>query len=824
MRFLVIENDAAQAHQIKKALIEQGYIVDVVIDGEQGWAYVEAFTYDLLLVNAHLPKLNGVDLCQRIREQGYSVPILLLTVQNSSIDHVACLEAGIDDHLIKPFSPRELFARIRALLRSPRQANAPLLKWNSLHLDPISREVTYQQHPLSLSPKEYSLLELFLRNPKRVLTQTAILEHLWSFESQPNEHTVRAHIKRLRRKLKTVNADKIIETVYGVGYRLKPLSQSQSQAPLPLSSSALSVHSVQKSPEAIGSASNATASIATQSTLNSSSVMNLAASWERFKTLIFNRIQTLEQTITTDPIPDLTPELCQNAAMQAHKLAGSLGIFGFKSGYRLAQQIEQWFIEAPQDPQNQTSIEILKTFIAQLHQELQQPLNWLEEKTPRAEDQNFIANRQIPTPQKTQYRVLVIDDDLELTEQLQRAAINWNIQLDVITQLEKARLILQETPPDLVLLDLVFPDHQDGGFVLLEELQHKFSELPVLVWTVRDDMSDRATVARLGGNAFLSKSASCDQVLTTIKDILQSTPTASTQILAVDDDPVTLNRLLELLPSYGLEVTPLDDPRLFWETLEKTAPELLILDLEMPFFNGVELCQTVRTDRSWNALPILFLSARKEPQTIQDIYQAGADDYISKPFAEAELITRIFNRLDRIHLLRSLAETDPITGLANRRRSTHDLNRYLHLSQRHCQPFCLALIALDCFQSINNQYGYTVGEQVIRQFSQILQHQFRDEDIVAHWGGEEFLVGLYASNRVDGQKRMIELLKSVEKTVFPIINYVEIQLTVSVGISTYPEDGTDLLSLYTASNAALYQAKATGGNRCLTTSRVSRSM
>jgi diguanylate cyclase (GGDEF)-like protein len=814
MRFLVVENDEAQARQIKKALSEQGYIVDVVIDGEQGWAYVEAFTYDLLLVDSSLPELNGVALCQRIREQGYTVPILLLTVQNSRIDRVACLEAGIDDHLIKPFNLRELFARIRALLRSPRKANAPLLKWNSLHLDPISREVTYQQHPLSLSPKEYSLLELFLRNPKRVLTQTAILEHLWSFETQPNEDTVRAHIKRLRRKLKTVNADKMIETVYGVGYRLKPLPQAQSQASVLVSSSALSVHSVQHSPEAIGS----------NSTLNSSSVTNVAASWERFKTLIFNRIQTLEEIITTDPIPNLTPERCQNAAMQAHKLAGSLGMFGFKSGYRLAQQIEQWFIEAHQDPKNKTSVDTLKTFITQLYQELQQPLDWLEEKQPHSEDKTFIYNRKIPTPQNTQYRVLVVDDDLELTEQLQRAAINWNIQLDVTTQLEKARLILQETPPDLVLLDLVFPDHQDGGFVLLEELQNQFSELPVLVWTVRDDMSDRATVARLGGNAFLSKSVSCDQVLTAIKDILQSTPTASTQILAVDDDPVTLNRLLELLPSYGLNVIPLDDPRLFWETLEKTAPELLILDLEMPFFNGIELCKTVRTDRSWNALPILFLSARKEPQTIQDIYQAGADDYISKPFAEAELITRIFNRLDRIHLLRSLAETDPITGLANRRRSTHDLNRYLHLSQRHCQPFCLALIALDCFQSINNQYGYTVGDQVIRQFSQILQHQFRDEDIVAHWGGEEFLVGLYGSNRVDGQKRIMQLLKSVEKTVFPIINYVEIKMTTSAGISTYPEDGTDLLSLYTASNAALYQAKASGGNCCFTTSRVSRSM
>ncbi|MEB3280300.1 MAG: response regulator [Lyngbya sp.] len=808
MRFLVVEDDEAQAHQIKKALIEQGYVVDVVIDGEQGWAYVEAFTYDLLLIDTSLPELDGIDLCRRIREQAYTVPILLLTVEDGSIDQVACLEAGADDRLIKPFTRGELFARIRGLLRSPRKANASLLKWQDLRLDPVSREVTYRQQLLSLSPKEYSLLELFLRNPKRVLTQSAILEHLWSFETQPNEDTVRAHIKRLRRKLKRVNAEKIIETVYGVGYRLKPLPESQSQQHQNITPTRPNSPSVDVSVDG--------ASV--------SGKTNFADSWERFKTLILNRIHTLEQTIASAQTPTLTPELCKDAQMQAHKLAGSLGMFGFKSGYRLAQQIEQGLIEARQHPETPTSIQTLKTFIAQLHEELQKPLDWLEEKTSSDLDANAILELQTATPQQTQYRVLVVDDDIELSEQLQRAASNWNIQLDVTSKLEKARVILQEnSPPDLVLLDLVFPEHRDGGFRLLEELKDQFPELPVLVWTVRDNMSDRAAVARLGGNAFLSKSVSYDQVLEAIKDILVSTPSASTKILAVDDDPITLDHLLQLLPSYGLEVTPLADPRLFWQTLEKTTPDLLILDLEMPYFNGLELCKTVRSDPSWNALPILFLSGRKDPKTVQQIYQAGADDYISKPFAEAELITRIFNRLDRIHLLRSLAETDPITGLVNRRRSSHDLNRYLHLSQRHCQPFCLVLIALDHFQSINNQYGYVVGDNVMRQFGQILQRQFRDEDIVAYWGGEEFLVGLYASHKADGRKRITQLLELVEKTVFPVADHVQIQIAASAGIATYPEDGKDLLSLYAASNAALYQAKLAGGNCCLTISSFSES-
>ncbi len=796
MRFLVIEEDEAQAHQIKVALTEQGYIVDVVIDSELGWTYVETFTYDLLLVNANLSVVNGINLCQRIRDQGYTVPILLLTPQNSSLDPVAYLTTGADDQLLKPFTQTELFARIRALLRSPRKANVPRLHWHHLSLDPVSREVTYRQQPLSLSPKEYNLLELFLRNPKRVLTQSAILEHLWSFESQPNEDTVRAHVKRLRRKLRTVNAEKIIETVYGVGYRLKPLSaeieKQTNTRPPDLQKEPLSMRS-----EIEGSSEK-------------SAVGEMAASWEQFKTVIFQRIQTLEEMIT--PYQTLTPERCKTAELQAHKLAGSLGIFGLKSGYQLAQQIEQYFIEARQNPQTPTVKETIQTAITQLYQELQHPFPQLEDQTSVESD--FISKPLSFTPEHNLFHVLVVDDDLELTAQLQREAVHWNIQLHVTTKLEEARVILRKTPPSLVLLDLVFPDHPQGGFQLLEELKYQFPELPVLVWTVRDEMSDRAAVARLGGKAFLSKSVSSEQVIEAIKDVLQSRSMAPTQILAVDDDPVTLNCLQQLLPSYGLELTLLEDSRLFWQTLEKTNPDLLILDLEMPHFNGVELCQTVRTDRCWNGLPILFLSARKDPETVQKIYQAGADDYISKPFSEAELITRIFNRLDRIHLWRSLAETEAITGLVNRRRSIHDLHRYLHLSQRHCQPFCLVLIAIDGFQNINNQYGYTVGDHLMKQFGQILQRQFRDEDIVGHWGAEGFIVGLYGSHPSDGAKRITQLLELVQMTIFSVANHLQIQITASAGIATYPEDGKDFSSLYAASNAALYRAKAVGGN-CL---------
>lgn len=817
MRFLVVEDDEAQANLIKMALIEYGYVVDVVADGEAGWHYVEAFTYDLLLLNISLPKLDGISLCRRIRDKGYNLPILLLTAKDSSFDKVTGLEAGADDYVVKPCTIPEMIARIRALLRRRATSGAPELHWHDLRVNPSARQVTYGQQLVPLSPKEYSLLELFLRNPKRVLTQSAILEHLWSFESPPSEDTVRAHIKRLRRKLKGAGADDIIETVYGVGYRLKQLDKAQSEQSVENSEP----ENPQINPENTPSDStpnpvNGVQPLDRRSPVSPSAGLGaMADSWERFKHLILSRMTKLEQTVTAVKANVLTEDLRRDAEIQAHKLAGSLGMFGLKSGYHLAQQVEQWLIEVGHNESApNSSFQTLQTLVSQLHQELKQPPTFHLEDQPQSIPVQP-PNRRAQNCVQQMPRVLVVDDDVDLTDQLQTAAFNWNIQLDVASNKAQARTAISETSPDLVLLDLVFSQDPQGGYSLLEELKLQFPKLPVLVWTVRDDVGDRAAVARLGGSAFLPKSMSSTQVLEAIMDILKPTALGETKVLAVDDDPVILDHLQQLLPSYGLEVTPLQDSREFWDTLEATAPDLLILDLEMPHFDGIELCRTVRQDPAWNAMPILFLSARKDPQSIQRIYQAGADDYISKPFSEAELITRIFNRLDRIQLLRSLAETDSLTGLTNRRRSIQDLNRYLRLSMRHHQSFCLALLDLDHFRRINDQYGYGVGDNVLRQLGQVLQQQFRGEDIVARWGGEEFLIGLYASNKPDGVKRIDQLLDTIRASLFPISGKVQIRITASAGISTYPEDGTDLPTLCAASDQALHQAKLDGGDRII---------
>jgi DNA-binding response OmpR family regulator len=222
MRILVVEDDQRIAKALSRALQAQNYVIDMAFDGEAGWEFVQAFEYDLIVLDVMLPKLNGISLCQRLRQAGYTMPVLMLTAKDTSNDKVIGLDVGADDYVVKPFDLPELAARIRALLRRVNSILPPVLEWEKLRLNPNTCEVSYNQIPLHFTPKEYGLLELFLHNPQRVFSRSNILEHLWSFEDPPSEEAVKVHIKDIRRKLKNLGAPPdLIETVYGIGYRLK---------------------------------------------------------------------------------------------------------------------------------------------------------------------------------------------------------------------------------------------------------------------------------------------------------------------------------------------------------------------------------------------------------------------------------------------------------------------------------------------------------------------------------------------------------------------------------------------------------------------------
>jgi DNA-binding response OmpR family regulator/HPt (histidine-containing phosphotransfer) domain-containing protein len=633
MKILVVEDDLLVADALKITLSHHTYAVEITHDGQTGLDFIEAFDYDLLLLDVILPNVDGISICRYVRSRGYMMPILLLTSKDSKHDRAIGLDAGADDYVVKPFDPEELSARIRALLRRGNDRIQSILTWEDLTLNPCNYEVTYQHQLLNLTPKEYALLELFLRHSRQLFSCGSILEHLWTYEDAPSEEAVRTHIKGLRHKLKAVGAPTdLVETVYGIGYRLKPSDPTISRrlAAVDRQIGIVSVDSHQDpSIEPTSTSINQTAT-------GSELPQFLTDIWNRHHAQILDRVASIDRVIIALKNESLSTEIRHEAWQSAHTLAGTLGTFGLSGGSQIAKQIELC-LEATADltpaqiPELQSGVELLQLEIAS--------------KTP-------IAETAILTPPKIQSPwLLIITNDPALV-----SSLSYPSKFEVVSSTELVSSQLAQTP-QVIILDLDCFSHLSEGLTALSELDRDYPNIPILVLSQPNPSIDpqsisvlhqRIEVARRGARLFLSKPMPASQILLAVDRVLPQARTSQVRVMIVDDDRLLLEGVSALLSQSGMTVTTLSDPSRFWETLETATPDLLILDLDMPTYDGIELCRAVRTDPQRASLPILFLTAHTASLAIDRVFAAGADDFVTKPFLDTTLVTRITNRLDRL--------------------------------------------------------------------------------------------------------------------------------------------------------------------------------
>ncbi|MEA5468107.1 response regulator [Spirulina sp. 06S082] len=514
MRILLIDDDKILVESLKRSLTECNYVVDAVFNGEQGWTYGSTYTYDLIILEMVLPDINGIDLCRHFRENDYQMPMLFLTAKNTSTDKIQALDAGADDYAVKPFNFEELNARIRVLLRRESGNFLSILYWGELQLNTCSQEVSYNGKMLSLTAKEYTFLELLLHHDRSVLDVNDIIEGLWNADEEPSPATVRSHLKSLRRKLQQAGAPRnFIETVRGQGYRLKTLPES-----------------------------------------------------ERFP----------------EPV----------------KQAKYMG-------------------------------------------------NSIKEPT-----KNLFKNPPL---------LLIIDDNSHFIESLESAAKEQGINIEIVLNPREIRFFLNANSqllPDAALLKLSFLDSHPlskHSTVLAErlsaisELSLRSPSLPIIAIGDRDTFADRLEVARRGGCFLLREPATPEQTIASIMPILQRSQ-IEYKVMIVDDDLDLLKSLPSLLHPWRFNLTTLDDSRQFWDVLQAIAPDLLVLDVEMPYISGIELCQVLRSHPYWQRLPVLFLTTHTDIETQNRAFASGADDFVNKPILGQELADRILNRLRRIQI------------------------------------------------------------------------------------------------------------------------------------------------------------------------------
>jgi two-component system OmpR family response regulator len=221
LRILVVEDEAAIAAAIRTALTSEGHAVDVVEAGPEALDWASAVSYDLLILDIILPGIDGLEVCKRLRAQGFAAPILMLTALDSVDDRVAGLDGGADDYLAKPFEMPELLARTRALRRRTSTDRTPVIAVHDLLLDPATLGVSRGGRSIRLTAREFALLELLARHPGQIFAQSRLIESLWDADFAAESNVVEVYIRSLRRKVDGGRRDGLIETVRGSGYRLR---------------------------------------------------------------------------------------------------------------------------------------------------------------------------------------------------------------------------------------------------------------------------------------------------------------------------------------------------------------------------------------------------------------------------------------------------------------------------------------------------------------------------------------------------------------------------------------------------------------------------
>lgn len=577
MKVLLIEARETMVVELVKRLTSHHVVVDVVASTEEGWSYGSTFGYDLIVIDEQPPTIQAIELCRRFRDEGFTLPILLLLSADSSTSLVEALDAGADDGMISPLNLDELHARIRSLLRRGRANPFPVLVWGDLMLNSSTCEVTYRDQPILLTAKEYALLELFLRDTQHVFSIEEILESLWSSEEFPSEATVRSHLRRLRHKLSLAGAaPDFIATVHGRGYYIKAIE-----------------HGVSSNENAADGAQRRTEEHQLQSHHSDSTVPYLVSSLKTASLAASEPSMTAVHPSVSPPadgdrnavstsyaqLPDLplSPEAPVVLILSDEPAAAD--ILGQAA---LAQGL--WVAIAP---------------------DLEQAKLWLVPNSVRPRPAAILIQimSHIATPGETQLK----SHQTQISDRLKRT-------------LDTLRLLSSH--------DLSVPTAVISG---------------ELSW------NDRLIAARSGCSLLLSDMAEPDRAIAALMPLIKI-DTRHTKVLAIDSDAAWLQAMLTLLTPWGFEVITLDDAEPVIAILESINPTVIVLEVNLTEWSGLDLCRLLRSTPQWRHVPILFLSEATDPTIQAQAMAAGADDYMIKPMQGKDLAERIVARLRRLHM------------------------------------------------------------------------------------------------------------------------------------------------------------------------------
>lgn len=490
-----------------------------------------------------------------------------------------------------------------------------------------------------------------------------------------------------------------------------------------------------------------------------------------------------------------------------HKLAGSGGTFGLTAlsvGARaLEQRVKDWLAG--------TSVKER----AQAHQAFVQDLAALGETVTMAS-----VPATVPRPAGVglgldkSIRVWLVEDDFLLGEELARQLESFNYVVRQFTRMDDAESAAQAARPDMLIMEMMFDQEGENtteGFALRPNL--RALGCPLLFVTSLNDFRSRVRAAQLGAEGYFLKPLDISRLVNQMTRIFEQMRAPPPRVLVVDDDMDLAEHYRLVLLAAGMDAEILNQPASIMEKIAAFRPELVLMDVHMPDFSGPDLAGVIRQHDNWSSLPIVYLSADTDLDQQIEALDRGADDFLTKPISDAQLVAAVRVRIQRGRHLEEQISRDSLTGLLKHASIKESAAIEVTRARRNGKPVTLAMLDIDHFKLVNDTHGHAVGDVVISAVSVLLRQRLRQSDIIGRYGGEEFVAVL---PECDGESA--HLLMNDIRQRFSAVRFSHegknFVCTLSVGLAcsdVYPD--SDGAALLVAADEALYVAKREGRNQ-----------
>lgn len=490
-----------------------------------------------------------------------------------------------------------------------------------------------------------------------------------------------------------------------------------------------------------------------------------------------------------------------------HKLAGSGGTFGLADLSRHARQLEQSAKEILSQLDHDGQAIAWREFATGI---AAMPATLQLSKQPVAAT---LAIQVMPTSAQLS-KLWLVEDDTMLAAELKIQLEQFGYDVRLFNRIAQAESAVASDQPDFLILDVLHADDQVNSTEALT--QHpglQALDCPLVFISGQDDFSSRVRAARLGAAGFLLKPLDVPRLVHLAERIFHERQAQAYRVMIVDDD-ITLSEHFRLaLLSAGMEVTVLNRPQDIIQELTAFRPDLVLMDMHMPEYSGPELAMMVRQHDAWFSLPIVYLSTETDLDKQINALGHGADDFLTKPISDAQLIAAVRVRVARSRQLADLMSKDSLTGLLKHARIKEELAIELDRARRNGTPLSVAMLDIDHFKSVNDTYGHPVGDRVIQAIAHVLKQRLRKSDSIGRYGGEEFVVVLPECDTQTAQS-ILEDIRARFAALGFLHDGQKFHCTLSAGIACSTQHAqADASELLHAADEALYSAKHGGRNQ-----------